>query len=112
MLKYSVEKLLSNVDYYRSVLQIHPPPPFCNLSPSTKWREGGLNAGCNNFSRDYALPSGHEVIVGGRGVGAKCGVSPSARRRDAHNASGRLMSFSVEERGSRALPRSSWCVHC
>ena len=39
-------------------------PPFCNLSLSTK-RRGGLYAGCDNFSRDYALPSGHEVIVGG-----------------------------------------------
>ena len=39
---------------YRSVSQIRP--PFCNLSPSTK-RRGGLYAGCDNFSRDYALPS-------------------------------------------------------
>ena len=30
-------------------------PPFCNLSLSTK-RRGGLYAGCDNFSRDYALP--------------------------------------------------------
>ena len=42
------------VSKYRSVLQI---PPFCNLSPSTK-RKGGLCAGCDIFSRDYALPSG------------------------------------------------------
>ena len=48
--------------YYRSVPQIRP--PFCNLSLSTKHR-GGLYAGCDNFSRDYAFPSGHEVIVGG-----------------------------------------------
>jgi len=38
---------------YRSVPQIRP--PFCNLSLSTK-RRGGLYAGCDNFSRDYALP--------------------------------------------------------
>ena len=50
--------------YYRSVLQIRP-PPLCNLSLSTKRRGGALYAGCDNFSRDYALPSGHEVIVGG-----------------------------------------------
>ena len=66
--------------------------------------------GCNNFSRDYALPSGHEVIVG-------VGWGPSAGRRHVRsgemtkNASGSLKSFSVEERGSRALPQSSWCVH-
>ena len=35
----------------------YTPPPFCNLSLSTKRRGGGLNAGCDNFSRDYALPS-------------------------------------------------------
>ena len=35
----------------------YAPPPFCNLSLSTK-RRGGLYVGCNNFSRDYALPSG------------------------------------------------------
>ena len=39
---------------YRSVPQIRP--PFCNFSFSTK-RRGGLYAGCDNFSRDYALPS-------------------------------------------------------
>ena len=48
-------------------------PLFCSLSPITK-RRGGLYVGCNNFSRDYALPSRHEVIVGG-------GWGPSAGRR-------------------------------
>ena len=37
----------------RSVPQIRP--PFCNLSLSTKCR-GGLYAGCDDFSRDYAPP--------------------------------------------------------
>ena len=60
--------------------------------------------GCDDFSRDYALPSGW-------GVGAKRGTSLSARWRDAPDASGRLTSFSVEERGSRVLLRSSWRVH-
>ena len=32
-------------------------------------------------------------------------------RRDALDASSRLTSFSVEERGNRALPQSSWHVH-
>ena len=39
------------------------------------------------------------------------GGEESARRRDATNASGRLASFSVEGRGSRALLRSSWRFH-
>ena len=55
---------------YHSVPQIGP--PFCNLSLSTK-RSGGLYAGCDNFSRDYALPSGHEDIVSGAwGPSAGC----------------------------------------
>ena len=37
----------------------------CNL--------GSLYAGWDNFCRDYALPSGHEVIVGG-GVGTMRGI--------------------------------------
>ena len=79
---------------YRSVPQIRP--PFCNLRLSRK-RRGGLYVGCDNFSRDYALPSGYEVNCRW-GVGAKCGASPSTRQRDAHDASGRLKSFSVEVR--------------
>ena len=39
---------------YRSVPQIRPPSR--NLSLSTK-RRGGLYAGCEDFSRDYAPPS-------------------------------------------------------
>ena len=35
----------------------------------------------------------------------------SARRGDAPDATGRLKSFNVEGRGSRALPRSRWRVH-
>ena len=42
---------------------------------------------------------------------AKREVSPSARRKDAPDATGRLKSFNVEGGGSRALPRSSWRVH-
>ena len=33
------------------------------------------------------------------------------RWRDAPEVSDRLTSFSIEGLGSRALPRSSWCVH-
>ena len=62
---------------YRSVPKIRP--PFCNLSLSTKCR-GGLFAGCDNFSRDYTLPSDkawpHLSFVGG-------GWKPSARSRRA-----------------------------
>ena len=49
-----VRGLADWISNYCSVLQIRP--PFCNLSLSTK-RRGGLYAGCDNFSRDYALPS-------------------------------------------------------
>ena len=64
--------------------------------------------GCDKFSRDYALPFRHEIIAGG---GGKRGASPSVRWKDAHDASRRLKSFSVEERGSGWLPQSGWCVH-
>ena len=40
-------------------------PPFATLALVQKVGGGGLYAGCDNFSRDYALPSRHEVIVGG-----------------------------------------------
>ena len=53
----------------------YAPPPFRNLSLSTKRREG-LYAGCDNFSHNYALPSGHEAIVSG-------GWGPSMGRRQA-----------------------------
>ena len=39
------------------------------------------------------------------------GWGPSTRQKDAPDATGRLKSFNVEGRGSRALPRSSWRVH-
>ena len=42
---------------------------------------------------------------------AKHEASPSARRRDAPDATSRLKSFNVEGQGSRALPRSS-CMAC
>ena len=51
---------------YHSVPQIRP-PPFCNLSLSTKCR-GGLYTGCDDFSHDYApllVPIKHDLIVGG-----------------------------------------------
>ena len=73
---------------YHSVPQIRP--PFCNLSFSTKRREG-LYARCNDFSCDYALPSGTgKVRPHCRwGVGA-----------DAPGATGRVTSFIV--RGEEA----------
>ena len=37
----------------------------------------------------------------------KHGASPSTRQRDADDASGRVTSFSVEERGSRALRKAA-----
>ena len=93
-----------NLHIYRSVPQMRP--PFATLALVQ-------NAG-GAYTRDAtiflaitpSLPIKHDpnVIVGG-------GWRPSTRRRDAPNASGRLTSFSVEERESRALPQSSWRVH-
>ena len=55
----------------------------------------------------------HDSIVICRwGVEAKRKASPNARWRDAPDASGRLTSFIVEGRESRALPRNSSRVHC
>ena len=48
-----------------------------------------------------SLPVKHDLIVGG-------GWGPSTRQRDAPDTSGRPTSFSVEGRGRRALPRSSY----
>ena len=86
-------------------------PSFCNLSLSTKRR--GLYAGCDNFSRDYALPSdkANSIVICWWGVEAKRESLPNARRRDAPDDSGRVTNFGVEGRESRALPRSSWRVH-
>ena len=51
------------------------------------------------------LPTKHDSIVICRwGVETKREASPNARQRDAPEASGRLTSFSVERRESRALP--------
>ena len=83
-------------------------PPFPSLALVENTWGGGLYAGCDDFSRDYALPFEHEVIAGG---GHKRGASLSVRRRDAHDTSRRLKSFIIEERGSGWLPRSSWRVH-
>ena len=55
-----------------------------------------------------SLPGMKSLSVGG---GDKARGVAEWRRRDAHNASSRLTSFSNEKRGSRALPRSSWRVH-
>ena len=57
-----------------------------------------------------SVPVKYDLIVGG-GVGAKCEASPNTKWRDAPDATGRVTSFRVEGRGSRALPRSSWRVH-
>ena len=45
-------------------------------------------------------------------VSARGGVGPEREARDGEMLpSGSLASFSVERRGSRALPQSSWRVH-
>ena len=66
-------------------------------------------------SRKYAPPFATLALVqtqGGaytRDATISLMIIPSNKAWD---ATGRLTSFSVEERESRALPRSSWCVHC
>ena len=62
--------------------------------------------GCDNsLAITPSLPVKHDLIVGG-------GWGPSVRRRNAPDAIAvGLTSFSVEGRGSRALPQSSWRVH-
>ena len=89
---------------YRSVPQIRP--PFCNLSLSTK-RRGGLYAGCDDFSRDYAppplpVPIKNDLIVGGDEGQARGGEMLLTLQ---------LKSFNVQGQGRRALPRSS-CMAC
>ena len=60
-----------------------------------------------------SLPTKHDsIVICHWGVEAKRKASPNARRRDVPDASGRLMSFSVERRESRALTQRSWRVHC
>ena len=86
-------------------------PSFATLALVQNAGGGGGGAYTGDATISFVItPSlpGMKSLVG---VGAKRGASPSARRRNAHDASGRLTSFSVEEPGSRALPRSSWRVH-
>ena len=90
-------------------------PPFCNLSLSAKRSEGGGGGGGGGayawdatisfaITPSLPVPVKHDLTVGGL-------WGPSAKPRDAPDATGRLTSFSVEGRGSRALPRGSWRVH-
>ena len=82
------------------------PPLFYNLSLGRKRR----GRGGGGYTWDVTISLGitpslqvkHDLIVGGR-------WGRRARQKDAHDASSRLMSFSLERQGSRALPRTSWC---
>ena len=105
---------VSSIKIYRSVLQIRP--PFSNLSLSTKCRGGAKTwDAIISLAITPSLPMSTRPRVQRRlvlgGGQAKHKALPNARRRDAPDASGRLTSFSVEGRESRALPRSSWHVH-
>ena len=71
-----------------------PPPGFCTKAEVAK--EGGVFAG------HYGTNVQSRLL--GASMEAKHEASPSARQRDAPNASGRLTSFSVEGQESRALP--------
>ena len=63
----------------------------------------------SRFTLSLPVPVKYDLIVSG-GVGAKREALPSAKRRDAPDATGRVTSFSVEGRGSRVLSQSSWRV--
>ena len=94
--------------FHLSVPQIRPLPPFATLALVQ-------NAG-GAYTRDVTIslaitPSLPSMKPFSEGVGAKRGASLSLRQRDAPETRGRLTSFSIEERGSRTLRRSSWCVH-
>ena len=59
---------------YNIVSRKYAPPPPPNLSLITKCG-GGLYAGCDIFSHDYALPSGaikHDLIVGAEREVERC----------------------------------------
>ena len=75
-------------------------PPFATLALAQS--AGGAYTQDATFS--LAITPFLEMFSGS--VDAK-----NARRRDATDASGRLVSFSIEGRGSRALSRSNWGVH-
>ena len=94
---------------YCSVPQIQP--PFCNLSLSTKCM-GGLICRMQHFlSQLHPSAVPHNCVKRDLIVGEGWGRARNMRRREIPNASGRLVSFSVEGRGSRVLPQSSWRVH-
>ena len=91
---------------YCSVPQMRP-PPFATLASVQ-------NAGGGAYAQDAKISLAITPPPSGTGKAwphCRCEASPSARRRDAPDATGRLTSFSVEGRGSRALPQSSWRVH-
>ena len=79
-------------------------PPFRNLSLSTKCRGAYTRDATISLAITPSLPIKHDsIVICQWGMEAKREVSPNARRRDAPDASGRLTSFSVEGRESRAL---------
>ena len=76
-------------------------PAYCNLSLSTKRRGGAYMWDATiSLTIPPSLPGIKSLLVGG---GDQAWGIAERERKDADNASGRLKSFSVEERGSRAL---------
>ena len=82
---YTIAKYL-----YTVVSRKKAPPPFCNLSLSTKHR-GAYKHRMRQFLSRLHPPCWLSV-----GVGAESGVLPIARRRNAPDTSGRLINFSIE----------------
>ena len=78
------------------MLEVTKVPIAPQLSLSTKRRGAYTRDATISLTITSSLLVKHELIVGGE-------WGPSARQRDAPDASGRLTSFSVEGQGSRAL---------
>ena len=74
-----------------------PPLPFVTLASVQNTGGAYTRDAMISLAITPSLPVlvKHDLIVGG-GVGAKCEASPRAGWGDAHDTTGRLMSFSVE----------------
>ena len=86
-------------------------PPFATLALVQNVGGAYTRDATISLAITPSLPIKHDSLGGGGGGEAKHKASPNARRRDAPDASGRLMRYSIEGRESSALPRSTWHVH-
>ena len=104
--------LLSVFAYNSTVVSRKYAPPFATLALVQNAGGAYTRDATISLAITPSLPIKHDsIVICQWGMEAKREASLCARRRDAPDASGRLTSFSVEGRESRALPRSSWRVH-